>query len=274
MKYMTNLFWILTTLSMFTLMANRSGRGSLAGEALTLAPGEGGRTCSNAGCHGSASPFGTNVSVTLLDLAGNSVSTYEPGESYRVNLNISANGASGYGFMIVCLDENDQAVNNWGTPPSQIRNVNLFGRDYLEHTTRLESSSFDFDWTAPDSGSGEVTFYAAGNAVNGNNSNSGDDANTTSSTFAESVMSSVDDEKREVVQIFPNPVKDQLTVISTDDYAVELINMLGKPVIKQSWLGQTHNMIDMGSLSPGSYLVRITDKSNNLVQIKRIVKVD
>lgn len=274
MKYLINLFWILCALSMFTLMSNRSGRGALAGEALTLAPGEGGRTCANAGCHGSASPFGTEVSVSLLDQAGAEVSTYEPGENYRVQLNITASGASGYGFMIVCLDENDDAVNSWGTLPSEIRSVNLLGRDYLEHTARLPESSFTFDWTAPESGAGEVTFYAAGNAVNGNNSNSGDDANTTSISFAENVMSSTDDLKKDLVKLYPNPIRNTLNVSAKGIYSIEITNMLGNTVLKETTKTNSQSSINLSGFTAGSYLVRVIDNQNKLVETKRIVKVD
>ncbi len=274
MKYLINLFWLLAILSTFTLMSNRSGRGALAGEALTLAPGEGGRTCSNAGCHGSATPFDTEVSISLLDPSGTEVTTYEPGESYRVNLNITANGASGYGFMIVCLDGNDQAINNWGAPPSQIRNVNIFGRDYLEHTTRLADSSFEFDWTAPDAGTGDVIFYAAGNAVNGDNSKSGDNANTTTSTFSENIMSSVDDLREEHVKIFPNPVTHSLNLVAQGNYTIEIFNLLGRKEYAQSLSQSGRNILDISALTQGSYIMQVSDEKNQLIETKRIVKVD
>ncbi len=274
MKYMIKLFWVFCALSTLALMSNRSGRGSVAGEALTLAPGEGGRTCSNAGCHGTATPFGTEVSINLLDLAGNVVSNYEPGEDYRVNLTISATGASGYGFMIVCLDENDQAVNNWGSPPDDIRSINLIGRDYLEHTMRLDDNSYNFDWTAPTSGTGDVVFYAAGNAVNGNNSNSGDNANTTAVSFSENVMSSVDDLKRESALIFPNPVKDELHIIPSGNYTIEIMNIHGVIVQKLKSTTNEHMRIDLSTYAQGSYFVRILDNENRQIETKHIVKLD
>jgi len=274
MRYIINTFWVFCALSMFVLMANRSGRGALAGEALTLAPGEGGRTCSTSGCHGSGTPFGTQVAISLLDLDGNSISSYEAGQNYRVNLNITATGASGYGFMLVCLDGNDQAVNNWGPPPSQIRSVNIFGRDYLEHTTRLSESSYEFDWTAPASGTGDVIFYAAGNAVNGNNSTSGDNANTTSMAFSESIMSGVDDQKRETVQIFPNPVRDELNVITSGNSTIRIVNMAGRTIHSYQSSMNENSTMDLSALAPGSYFVRILDKDLAVITTKRIVKVD
>jgi len=255
-------------------MANRTGRGALTGEALTLAPAEGGRTCATAGCHGSASPFGTEVSVDLLDLSGNPVSSYEPGENYRVNLNIAAQGAAGYGFMIVCLDQNNSGVSNWGAIPSQTRSITLLGRDYLEHTTRLSDSSFDFEWTAPESGTGPISFYAAGLAVNGNNSSSGDNADTTLISFPESIMSSVEDLKIEPVKIFPNPVRDQLTLVARGNYTIEILSMIGTPVYYQTVLTNSETSIDLSGLTQGSYLVRVTDTANQLIETKRIVKVD
>jgi uncharacterized protein (TIGR03437 family) len=57
---------------------------------------------------------------------------------------------------------------------------------FITHTlsgTRLgtsNSASFEFDWTPPSADVGNITLYAAGNAANGNNQNTGDHIYTTS----------------------------------------------------------------------------------------------
>ena len=71
--------------------------------------------------------------------------------------------------------------------------TNLVGgktRQYVEHTTdgiiptQFGSKSWTFTWTAPNPTAGRVDFYAAGNAANGDGTNSGDYIYTaTASTF-------------------------------------------------------------------------------------------
>ena len=66
------------------------------------------------------------------------------------------------------------------------RIVSQSGREYITHTltgTRAGTTSgvtFEFDWTPPATDVGEIILYAAGNAANGNNSDTGDRIYTTS----------------------------------------------------------------------------------------------
>ena len=55
--------------------------------------------------------------------------------------------------------------------------------NYVQHSTRTTSGSWVFDWVAPSSDIGEVTFSASGLATGGNNGTGGDDVYTVSSSI-------------------------------------------------------------------------------------------
>lgn len=69
------------------------------------------------------------------------------------------------------------------------------------------------------------------------------------------------------VNIYPNPVKNTLTVNTSEQVKqIEVINTLGQKVLEYS---QSQN-IDVSSLSEGTYYINITTDKNSIV--KRIVK--
>ena len=45
---------------------------------------------------------------------------------------------------------------------------------FIEHSNPKTTNSYEFDWTPPATESGEIRFYVAGNAANGNQQNTGD----------------------------------------------------------------------------------------------------
>jgi hypothetical protein len=127
-------------------------------------------------CHGEAIGDGT---IALLGLPAG----YDPGITYTLTLELADPGQGRWGFELTPIDNatlyqagtliatdltNTQLSDNPGPDP-----------DYLKHTTDGTYDgvmdgpvTWSFDWTAP--AAGDVTFYLAGNAANGNGSPSGD----------------------------------------------------------------------------------------------------
>ena len=69
----------------------------------------------------------------------------------------------------------------------------------------------------------------------------------------------------EVIALFPNPVKDRLTVKAENLQSVEVYNLMGQQV-----LVSTSSVIDMGVMNQGIYFVRIHADGKTVT--KRIVK--
>ena len=127
------------------------------------------QTCGS--CHGGGS-FGTGVNLQLLS-GSTVVSSYLPGQSYTVRINVSGSSpALGFQITSAFLGSNNN-INNWGTLPPNTHNVNAGGHNYIEHTSPLTTSTIDIPWTAPYSTT-NVVFYTSVNRVNLNGGTNGD----------------------------------------------------------------------------------------------------
>ena len=71
--------------------------------------------------------------------------------------------------------------------------------------------------------------------------------------------------------VSPNPVKDVVTINTTSGFdTVEVFNQLGQSVLKSSSSLMNNNRLDLSSLNPGIYLMRI--RSNNKSKTLKIIK--
>lgn len=148
---------------------------------LTGAPGE--QTCTSCHAGTALNAGGGKVALTLPN-----GSTYTPGTKQRITITITDGTATRYGFQLTARLTSNPASAQAGSfeaPSTRVQVLCSTGRvapctssavlQYAEHTLtgyRAASNSYEVDWTAPESG--EVTFYVAANAANGNGNNSGD----------------------------------------------------------------------------------------------------
>ena len=134
----------------------------------TGAPNE--NTCAQVGCH-AANDLNVSGGSLILTVP----ETYVPNEVYTIVVNLSRTGQSRWGFEMTALDADDAragsfAVDAAGT--TQLSEAN--SKQYIKHTSigtaqgTNDTHSWEFQWTAPDADIGPITFYAAGNASNGN----------------------------------------------------------------------------------------------------------
>jgi hypothetical protein len=171
--------WFITCSSVFFIYGVLSSDGK-AGK--TGAPGE--NTCVQ--CHsGSAVNSGSgSISINTASIINGE---YEMGQTYDLSVVVEQTGVSLFGFSIVALDANGNSVGTWiaGTD-NHLDAATISGvtRQYLTHDfnggATADSHTFSFQWTAPTEDFGAITFYASGNAANGNEASSGDKVYTTS----------------------------------------------------------------------------------------------
>jgi hypothetical protein len=146
---------------------------------VTGAPGEG--TCVD--CH---SDFALNSGPGSLVIEG--PLAFEPSATYTITITLTQNGQSRWGFEFSPLDVGTCTVTDPTTTQLEIEG----GKTYVKHTSAGTyngtpgPTSWAFDWTAPSDAPEEVTFYAAGNAANGDGSTTGDYIYT--ATFTMSVV--------------------------------------------------------------------------------------
>ncbi len=154
---------------------------------MTGAPGEG--TC--IGCHytyGGANSV-PNLGPGRVQITG-LPAYYTPGQVYTVTVTVIANESAvkRWGFELTVLDAQGSST-TVGTltvtdvPRVLKRNGSILDqpRVYLSHNDEAGTNlghgganSWSFDWTAPNSNAGEITFYATGNAADGQVTPEGD----------------------------------------------------------------------------------------------------
>lgn len=162
------------SIAVIALSSRSLGLAEMLNQDRTGAPGSFAGAC--ASCHNGGT-YVVAMEITLLDvITGEEVLEYIPGTQYDVKFEVDGSGSPGsYGFQGTAVLDSDASNAGIFTNPSnnaQLEDVN--GRHIVEHNDQSISGSFTFKWAAPSSGSGSVSFYAAGMANNFNGSTSGD----------------------------------------------------------------------------------------------------
>lgn len=224
-------------------------------------------TCAN--CH-SGGNFNTEVSAQVLD-GETAVTAYEPGKQYTFTVSISAsNNPSAYGFQSVALTADNSNAGSFGTAPDGTQVETLNDRQYFEHSTRSDSSSWSIEWTAPAVGTGDVKFYAAGNAVNRANGSGGDSPDILDMplTLTENVVSNTAAiEQLDLrMRVFPNPVEDVLNLqvegSENGRFQLRLLNTAGQ-LIQTDQIevvnGYANQQLQVHDLPGGHYFLHLTN---------------
>lgn len=247
------------------LMSNSGGRAATQGQGGTGAPGE--NTCGQNGCH-SGGAFSPMADIVVEDIDGNPITEYFPGTTYKVTLTNTANGASEYGFQITSLDANNDRIGEWSGQSANAQITALANRTYLEQNTSSTVNEISADWTPGDTAFGDITFYAAINAVNGNNSPSGDGTATVSITIPQAVNSNTELKYIDLT-MFPNPSASVINIQSDVLFQnYEMYDLMGQRVRGEKLL---NNRIDISDIQNGAYLVRLSSIDKGTV-VKRIIK--
>jgi hypothetical protein len=222
--------------------------------------------CDGSGCHASKSA-NTIASISIKDKATSAIVTtgkYVPNNTYVVS--ISGNNAASlpkFGFEIAATkaDNTNAGTISATTANTAVRTVS--GLHILDHTAPITAVTggtynVDFDWTAPASGSGTVTFYGMINAVNGNGDKSGDQPGAgVTATFTEGISTGINNVvANNGLKIYPNPCHNLLN-IETDMlgkvFSANIYDLTGKQVL----VSNNQNIIDVAALMQGVYFIRI-----------------
>ena len=148
----------------------------------TGSPGE--SNCTS--CHGGTALNSGPATRSLL-LNGSVPTAYVPGQTYNVSLTVNRATRVKFGFQLKVEDGNGSDA---GTLISTTNRTDL-SSGYLSQTwngntaTTSGTITWNFQWTAPAAGTGDVTFYYCSNAANNNGGTSGDEIYTNSLTLTE-----------------------------------------------------------------------------------------
>lgn len=240
------------------------------------APDGGNQTCAKSGCHATnpAADRDGMISTTIP------ASGYIPGETYTITIGTSEGAVSKWGFQATVQNATGDLQGSYiltNTTETQLATQGTNTNRYVTHkaagntTTTPGSKSWSFDWVAPAAGTGDVNFYCAVNAANGNNSPSGDIILKDVLTVAENISTSIQLDKTDnLFTIFPNPSSGmhiKVTIPKQTEFAI--YNALGKKLLTKQ-LEQGLQQLDVSELPSGLYFAWI--EVDGKKQMKRFVR--
>ena len=270
---------ILTSLAGISAIQKEDGRAGATGS-----PGE--TTCNTSQCH-VGNVVNNGAGSVVIDVPAMVNWQYIPGQVYPISVTVSKSNTPLFGFGFEALRStgaNGGVFTITNSAETQLKTAIVGGNIRTNVVHQLDggltpnSHTFTFNWTAPATGTGPVTFYAAGNAANNNGTASGDFIYTTSQPITE-FLSGLDELKSvSRAHVFPNPAVDnfkiEFSIIETAVVTMKLLDLSGKTVreITSGTYSQGDHSIQQingNDLKPGIYFVQMEINSDRLA--KKIV---
>lgn len=247
----------------------------------TGSPGE--ANCSS--CHSGGSSPSSAISISSTPSFSNN--EYVPGTTYTMEITVSATGFSKFGFGCEILNASNANAGLMQNQGSGVKFLNTpSGRKNAVHSTGKTNSGsavFSFEWVAPQSGA--ATIYASGNAVNGNNSSSGDLPITPVSLAlqAQAPINPVSIKEADALigemNMYPQP-SDGITQLSyvlkqSTRIEISICDLSGKELKRfdegKQEQGQHQKLMNLEGISEGVYFVKLLGEGQRLSQKLLIV---
>lgn len=242
-------------------------------------------TCLTSGCHTGNALNATGGSIVISSPDLNNF-VYTPGVTYTINVTVSKTGVGLFGFAMEALRSTGANAGSFvHTFPTQTQSktATANGRTSATHLLNAglstNSKTFTFNWVAPATNVGTVTFYAGGNAANNNGTAAGDFIYTTSQLVHDSATVSGISQPVSVlegVNIFPNPVSSvlgiSLNTIEKENVKIELYNLAGQfqdlLLVEPETAGIHKYSFDVSQRYSGLYLLKVTAGSK--ISVKKV----
>jgi hypothetical protein len=237
--------------------------GSPAGK--TGAPNE--ASCTD--CHSGSVLNGATENLLLIMSGMSQVTKYVPGTTYTVTLAMASNPTK-KGFQATVLDGSNNMAGSFiaGITTS----INGSSRKYANHKSISNTSAspaWQWQWTAPSTDVGEVTFYVATNKANNNGKDSGDEIYLSQHKISSDGNAIGLDEQKLPVYDFNaafDALKNQLSLnfhsLNTGSVTLNLVDMNGKSVyfgtIGSAMIGENTHFIQLPTdVTNGLYVAHL-----------------
>ncbi len=217
-------------------------------------------------CHGGSSTFEPGWITSDIPPDG-----YTPEQTYTITVTVSGSGDKGFQ-----VSPQDSAGQQLGTLIAGTGTHLNGGTKYVNHDSETSSNpaTWNFQWIAPDAGTGEVTFYGAFTV-------SKPVTKTSALTVQQASPVAVEDKDKLADQVqlalYPNPVQRVLTIRMETrenlDLQVSILDLSSQPLLLkmiQLQSGITDHQLDMSSLPSGIYLLKISDEKRSFS--RKIIK--
>lgn len=250
---MKTIYKVLTVLAIpgFLVFYSFSG-GSPGGK--SGSPGDGTANCT--GCHAGVPQTVGDWITTNIPEEG-----YTPGETYVITAQGMHEGVARFGFELTA--ENADGIKKGAfavtdTDRTQITGTGNSVTHTLDGTTPSgDLATWSMNWTAPASGSGQVSFYSAFNAANGTGDTSGDVIYLSTLTADENITISVDENRLEAqLSLYPNPATRVLNIKLPEGSEFRIVDVLGK-VVEVRKSTNSNERVDVSRFENGIYFVQV-----------------
>ncbi|KAA9340583.1 choice-of-anchor V domain-containing protein [Adhaeribacter soli] len=226
----------------------------------TGAPGQSNCTSCHAGTVNSGSG-----SVNLISAPA----AYVPGATYTLQLVVNDISQMRFGFELAALTSSNQQAGSFTLINANNTAIQTANRiSYVSHRNAGVGNSWTFQWTAPATNVGPVTFYMAGNAANGNSSDRGDLIYTNRVILNPQAISGIVETEKSVSRIYPNPVSSTLNVELPKSHSVKVLDHTGKEVSNLAGITEKEPL-DVRNFPNGTYFLQVTGKETR--ELKRFV---
>lgn len=271
MKFKTNKIIALIALMGLGVVLTSGTEGTLSDDGKagsTGSPGE--TTCVS--CHNS---YALNSGGGSVSLACNMPSwQYTPGTTYSMSVTVARAGNGLFGFGIEALTAAGQNAGTFvitNAAKTQIKSatVNNVSRKNVVHQKNAGigtgSYTFDFDWTAPMTNVGTVSFYFAGNAANGNGGTTNDYVYSGLQTATPSATSIGEVSSNSNIEMLYSGINNTLNISGLKEAStVTIMDINGNiQLIRKVKIDEA---IELPQLTNGTYIVTVTGEQQSTRQ--------
>jgi hypothetical protein len=247
-----NILFTLSSLAVAFLLVSNVLSNSGSPGAKTGSPLDG-ATCAQ--CHSSTVTAAEWISTTIPETG------YVAGQKYTITLNASDATAQKIGFEMTA----ESTVGKQGvfTITDDVKTKLTNNGKSVTHKSAGVAPvdgkiSWSVDWTAPISGTGDVTFYAAINAADGNGNTGGDKIYTSKLTISEAIATSAYNPKNEGLNLYPNPAFGFFFVeTKAEIQQIAIYDLAGRVIHRENNIRSTKAQVNLDGVKPGLYLSKV-----------------
>lgn len=239
-------------------------------------------TCASGGCHDD-SPLNSGIAQLNLNLGG-ADTNYIPGQQYTITVSLTRAGLVRGGFQIIALQDSNISTSPGIITLSEPLRTQLIdaahphpgpcatqSKVWVEHTAAgidnvlNDTIQWQYNWQAPATNVGSITFYVAGIDANNDQDNTGDFTYTTSKTIT-SFPVGIQTFTKSDIRIFPNPAGGFIYIETTRPFSVSIVNMLGETLHRQK--ANAMQPIDVSNFNSGIYFIKNDETGETVKFIK------
>ncbi|MEO6168487.1 MAG: choice-of-anchor V domain-containing protein [Chitinophagales bacterium] len=257
--------------------AHSNGAGAPTGN--TGSPADN-KTCAQVACHpGPATPI-SEVFTSDVPETG-----YVAGSTYTITATVSDPALVKFGFQISPQNTAGTLLGTLALVDADKTKFTSSANKYITHKSTgtsfpSHSASWSFAWTAPATGTGDVTFYGAFNFTNNNNNSTGDVIHTSTLTVSESLEAGINEEiDLASLNIYPNPVADQLHLTyylsNQQPVTISLLNLSGSRITvltnETQQAGSYNPSFSFDEFATGVYVLEL--KAGTQSFLRKVVKL-